>query len=535
MRGMLPRVALLMVAVLTAALFGRTPPAGGQPGQTLYVNNTDPTCGGLSPCYGTIQGAVDAAGSGDRIVIQPGTYVEQVRIQKKNNFAEATEADRIIIEADPAAPAGSVVLDGAVDQCTQGFAIKLSKSKFITLRSLTITGAGGQGIALPGGISRNQAIHIEKNRIFGNGSGSCNGGITINRGNADTLIVNNLISANGRNGITFLDATGGPHHLVENTIHANRWSGVKVARNHEVFLVNNVITQNGTAGGSTGGRFGIKREGSTSPQPEGIHLLHNLICGNRLGEIQGPALDATDSGNLTPTGTEGPGVTASPGCEVPSTVYADVDGADDLANTADDDFALADGSPVIDQGLDPRTLGLDPLFDPLFEADFAAEAARPKDGDADGSAEFDLGALEVEPAVVADTQPPDVVILEPLGGAVVSGTITLKARASDAGSGVASVTFGVDGATVATLGNTADAEPFIAQTSFDTTTTTNGEHTLGATATDNAGNVASTSQALIVGNPVPSIKAIQRAYRGNSGARWSGAPGLCAERQASGD
>lgn len=32
---------------------------------------------------------------------------------------------------------------------------------------------------------------------------------------------------------------------------------------------------------------------------------HNLLCGNRLGEINGPALDATDSGNLTPTGGEG--------------------------------------------------------------------------------------------------------------------------------------------------------------------------------------------------------------------------------------
>ena len=37
--------------------------------------------------------------------------------------------------------------------------------------------------------NQNTAIHLERNRLFGNGSGSCNGGITIARGNPGTLIV----------------------------------------------------------------------------------------------------------------------------------------------------------------------------------------------------------------------------------------------------------------------------------------------------------------------------------------------------------
>ena len=41
----------------------------------------------------------------------------------------------------------------------------------------------GQAISLMGGNNGNQEIHIELNRIFGNGSSSCNGGITIARGN----------------------------------------------------------------------------------------------------------------------------------------------------------------------------------------------------------------------------------------------------------------------------------------------------------------------------------------------------------------
>jgi len=350
-----------------------------QSGQIRYVNNTDPSCGGHSPCYTTIQAAVNAAIAGDTILIQAGTYQEQVSISGKNNTA-TTEASRIIIEADPQGTVGSVVLKGSVAGCTNGHAVRFEQSKFITLRGLTITGAGGQAVSLLGGNNQNQAIHLERLRIFGNGSSECNGGITIARGNPGTLILNSLIYSNGRNGVATIDADGGPHYLIGNTIHANAWSGVYVTRDHEVFLVNNAITGNGTQSGSTGGRFGVSRESSTTPHPGTIHLLNNLICGNRLGEINGPALDATDAGNLTPTGAEGPGVTASPGCDLPGAVYASVNGPDGLPNTADDDFALATSSPAIDRGMDPRTLGLDATFNPLLEADSGRKCRAPQDG-----------------------------------------------------------------------------------------------------------------------------------------------------------
>ena len=360
----------------------------------LYVNRTDPTCGGNSPCYTTIQLAVNAALAGDIIRIQAGGYPEKVSIASKNNTAGATENDRIIIEADPNAAVGSVVVTGATQVCTLGFAFRLQQSKFITIRGLTITGTGGQAIELMGGNNQNQGIHIIRNRIFGNGSNECSGGITIARGNPDSLIANNLIYSNGRHGFLTIDADGGPTYLIGNTIHANQWSGVRVTRSHQVLIANNLITGNGTATGSTGGRFGVSREGSTSPQPQTIQLKNNLICGNRLGEIDGPALDATDSGNLTPQGTEGPGVAASPGCNVAANVYAALNGPDNLPNTADDDFRLAASSPAIDRGIDPRTLGLNVLFNPIFEADFLAAAARPSDGNADRSPAFDIGADE---------------------------------------------------------------------------------------------------------------------------------------------
>lgn len=61
-----------------------------------------------------------------------------------------------------------------------------------------------------------------------------------------------------------------------------------MTRSHQALLANNLIFGNGTSSGSTGGRFGVQREGSTAPDPAGITLLHDVICANRLGELDGP-------------------------------------------------------------------------------------------------------------------------------------------------------------------------------------------------------------------------------------------------------
>jgi hypothetical protein len=200
------RLSGLASALATLALL--LLPRSAQAGVTRYVSNTDVTCHGQGPCYSTIQAAVDAAQSGDTIVTQAGIYRERVTIQGKNNLTGVTESQRIVIEADPAAPLGSVVVSGATRGCANGEAFRFLQSKFITLRRFTITGAGGEAISLLGGSKQNHAIHIERSRIFDNGSDSCNGGITVAAGNPDTLIVNNLIYGNRRSGISFVDPDG---------------------------------------------------------------------------------------------------------------------------------------------------------------------------------------------------------------------------------------------------------------------------------------------------------------------------------------
>ena len=378
-------------AVLSLAIFH--PVSAQQLGRVLYVNKTDTTYNGRSPCYSRIQAAIDVSTSGDTIRIQPGTYPEQLNIQK-NDFASAGETNRIIIEADPESAPDAVILSGSAGpQCTNKFAIRIRRSKFVTIRGLTITGTGAEAIFMMGGNNGNQGINIVENRIYGNGSISCNGGITIARGNPDTLIVNNLIHANGQNGIALVD-DGGPNYIINNTVYGNQWNGVSIAPGRHVLLVNNIINQNGTVSGTSGGRFGVHLESWDTPTPERVYLLNNLSCGNRLGDINGPVLDSTDSGNLSPEGIEGLGFSASAGCQDLENVFSNAKGADGIANTIDDDFRLSPVSPAIDRGIDSRTLGLSPLLNPVLEADYYIDLTRPRIGKRGNHAQFDIGAHE---------------------------------------------------------------------------------------------------------------------------------------------
>jgi len=494
-----PRPVDLLLLVLTLAISTITlAPVRLAEGATIrHVNRADPSCDGRSPCYGSIQAAVNAAQAGDTVQIQAGTYVEQVSIAGKNAFAKA-EGSRIVIEADPGAPPGSVVVRGAVQQCAQGHAIRLGQSRFITIRGLTISGAGGAGIVLAGGTDQNVAVRIERNRIAGNGGSGCDGGITIAGGNLATVILNNLIIANGRSGIATTDPEGGLHTIVQNTIHGNGWNGVSVTRAHALLLVNNAITGNGTQPGSTGGRVGVWRDPAAGSLAAALVLRNNLVCGNRRGEIAGAVLDGTDGANFTPTGAEGPGVTPSPGCGNPATVYRGLIGGDPLPSTLDDPTP-APASPLIDRGLDPRTV-LTPDLNARLEADYFGEGVRPAAGTAGGPARFDIGAVEAR----RDGEPPAVDFQSPPLNAHVRGVVSVQAQATDTTGGISSLTLRADSQPLTpTLAPSPPASAVTATASWSTGSVADGVHTLTATATDPAQNAATASRTVIVDNTPP--------------------------------
>lgn len=99
----------------------------------------------------------------------------------------------------------------------------------------------------------------------------------------------------------------------------------------------------------------------------------------------------------------------------------------------------------------------------------------------------------------SDTVAPTVSVTAPSAGSTVSGTTVVSADASD-NVAVASVQFQLDGVNVGAPDTTA---PYTL--SWDTTTATNGTHTLAAVATDSSGNqTASSSVTINVTNQAPS-------------------------------
>ncbi|PYS31238.1 MAG: hypothetical protein DMG11_02020 [Acidobacteria bacterium] len=104
------------------------------------------------------------------------------------------------------------------------------------------------------------------------------------------------------------------------------------------------------------------------------------------------------------------------------------------------------------------------------------------------------------PPPPGDTTPPTVSVSSPAAGSTVSATTTVSANASD-NVGVAGVQFKLDGAN---LGAEDTTSPY--SVSWNTTTASNGSHTLTAVARDAAGNQAtSASVTVTVSNAAPTF------------------------------
>jgi hypothetical protein len=108
------------------------------------------------------------------------------------------------------------------------------------------------------------------------------------------------------------------------------------------------------------------------------------------------------------------------------------------------------------------------------------------------------------PLIVPDTAPPTVSFVTPANGATLTGSITLSANATD-NVGIAGVQFNLDGSA---LGPRMTGTGPLYSLSWDTTTATNGSHTISLAASDATGNIGMASITVSVSN-APGISNIQ--------------------------
>jgi hypothetical protein len=184
---------------------------------------------------------------------------------------------------------------------------------------------------------------------------------------------------------------------------------------------------------------------------------------------------------------------------VSAAVYRELAGADHGLGTLDDDPTPAPGSPLIDRGLDPRTL-LTPDLNPRFEADYFSEAVRPAAGAAGASPRFDIGAVEAR----RDVAPPVVAFVTPAVNAHLRGAVPVQARATDGGGAVASLRIQAGSQALnATLDPSPPAATITATASWNTGTVADGVQTLTVVATDQGQNAATATRTVIVDNTPP--------------------------------
>jgi len=102
-------------------------------------------------------------------------------------------------------------------------------------------------------------------------------------------------------------------------------------------------------------------------------------------------------------------------------------------------------------------------------------------------------------SVSLDVEVPAVTITAPLSGVLVSGVINVTVEASDAASGITSVTLFLDGQATTTI----NQPPF--SFTLDTSVLPSGLHTITLRATDGAGNQAEASVSVTVDNTAPIV------------------------------
>lgn len=265
---------------------------GAVQGATIIVPDDHPT----------IQGAIDAAAWGDRIVVRPGTYTENCVIDNKSLIL-VSEKGPAFTEIDGNRSGNVIAIGGnnSPQVIVSGF----------TIRNGVASGGGGLNIGLAakvrvtdnvirdnfaewhgGGISCwRTSVEIDGNRIFSNRAGdychfhhATGGGIYIDH--ADARISNNRILDNRADDGGGICVFGGTAVITTNVIAGNkafseRWSygcgGGIECEDSSIELYSNVIAENRATSGA-GIDFYSLWEMDTSK------LINNLVIGHEDNE-----------------------------------------------------------------------------------------------------------------------------------------------------------------------------------------------------------------------------------------------------------
>jgi len=273
-------------------------------------------CGGATPCYATIQAAVDAANSGDVIKVAQGTYNDVHHIASLDT-ATFTATQIVAITRELTLRGGHALLDWDVsdpnahptimDADGKGRVLVIIGAIAPTIEGLRLTGGDAAGLGgtswgdVGGGVYVANAAPILSDSVIYSNTAYVGGGLFLSRSSA--ILSNNTIVSN-----TAVTDAGGLHlnasnaTLRHNTISGNTgrgWGGGVMLSSSSALLSGNTIASNSAV---HGGGVCIYWSGAT--------LDGNLISGNQATSGGGALLyhsDALLRGNLVSGNTAGMG------------------------------------------------------------------------------------------------------------------------------------------------------------------------------------------------------------------------------------
>jgi len=238
--------------------------------------------------YGTLQGAVDAAGSGDTILVAPGVYHDQsivvnktvtiIGLKGSDPVFDGGGSGQIFMSLLPGA-SGSVIAGLVITNYGQGIVVNASNCR---IYSTMVSLMSQNGIALMGTGTVN-------NQIYGNIFQSNQVAVNLTAYSAGNVVHDNVVSTNFNVGI---DLESGGNIVCTNMICGNHL-GIRVTSSGNTIFHNNVIS-NAVQTGILGSPVNAWDDG----YPSGGNYWSDYAGGDANGDGIGDTPYAVDVNNV---------------------------------------------------------------------------------------------------------------------------------------------------------------------------------------------------------------------------------------------
>jgi hypothetical protein len=260
---------------------------------TSYVDKAG-SCGGNTPCYTTIQAAIDASSSGDTIMVYAGTYAEEINIDKALTLLGPNAAVNPNMGTRVAEAVIVPTFSDPVDAGFNGPQIVTLAADGITFKGFTVD---GNNPSLTSGVVYNGVDVDAEFGIYGTGDSA----------NPDAIIINNIVKNIGEIGV-WIDAgnVGAPKDAVSqiadnkvDNLLGTYGQGIRIDDSAWVSILTNVVTrvrvgiviENFTGAGTpsthppsvigdnsvTSTRIGIRENLQQAYDPPGFTISNNKV------------------------------------------------------------------------------------------------------------------------------------------------------------------------------------------------------------------------------------------------------------------